>query len=226
MQENFYSDELLVLSNDTSFKRGLADTFFSATSHNPLCGDKVKTEFVVRKESIIDCGFSAESCVIAKAATVYALNKLKFLEVTEAKQKLKELLNEISTKDNMWCQILQNPARAKCVTLPWHTALKALTDVETATHKVVKTIYDPELPVNIYDLGLIYKISCDENSINILMTLTTPNCPVADSFPYLVEQTVKEKLGTNKVKVDLTFDPPWTIEKATPDARILLGYSS
>ena len=74
----------------------------------------------------------------------------------------------------------------------------------------IKKIYDPEIPVNIYDLGLIYDVKVDkENVVEIKMTLTTPNCPVAESLPKEVEDSVRELKEVNKVKLELVWDPPW-----------------
>jgi FeS assembly SUF system protein len=76
---------------------------------------------------------------------------------------------------------------------------------------VIKTIYDPEIPVDIYELGLIYDVMVNENfDVKILMTLTTPNCPVAETLPVDVEDKVKTIKGTKSVEVEITFDPPWT----------------
>ena len=74
----------------------------------------------------------------------------------------------------------------------------------------IKKIYDPEIPVNIYDLGLIYDVIVDEdNNVDVKMTLTTPNCPVAESLPMEVENTVKEVRDVKKVNLELVWDPPW-----------------
>ncbi|MCD4772744.1 MAG: SUF system Fe-S cluster assembly protein [Bacteroidales bacterium] len=89
---------------------------------------------------------------------------------------------------------------------------------------VLKNIYDPEIPVNIYDLGLIYKIDIDEkNNVNILMTLTSPNCPVAENMPAEVNENVKNIKGVNNVKVELTFEPPWDQENISNEAKLELG---
>jgi FeS assembly SUF system protein len=89
---------------------------------------------------------------------------------------------------------------------------------------VLKTIYDPEIPVDIYQLGLIYDVQVsDEGDIHVLMTLTSPNCPVAESLP----EEVKEKVGTlpaaGKVEVEITFDPPWTRDMMSDEAKLELG---
>ncbi|MGA0075081.1 MAG: DUF59 domain-containing protein [Flavobacteriaceae bacterium] len=89
---------------------------------------------------------------------------------------------------------------------------------------VLKTIYDPEIPVDIYELGLIYDVFVNEDyDVKILMTLTSPNCPVAESLPVEVE----EKVGTidlvKDVTVEITFDPPWTQELMSEEAKLELG---
>ena len=77
--------------------------------------------------------------------------------------------------------------------------------------KVLKSIYDPEIPVDIYELGLIYDVFVNEdNHVKVLMTLTTPNCPVAETLPLEVEDKVRSIEEVAEAKVELTFDPPWT----------------
>ena len=86
-------------------------------------------------------------------------------------------------------------------------------------------IKDPELGINIYDLGLIYDVKIDEfNNIKILMTLTTVNCPVADSFPLEVAKKTSEIEGVGQVAVKLTFEPTWNKDMMSEDARLALGY--
>lgn len=88
----------------------------------------------------------------------------------------------------------------------------------------IQTIYDPELPVNIYDLGLIYEININEkNEVTVVMTLTTPNCPSAVELPTKVEQVVKETIGVEKVVIDLTFDPPWDKTYMSEEALFEMG---
>lgn len=90
--------------------------------------------------------------------------------------------------------------------------------------QVLKTIHDPEIPVDIYELGLVYKIDVNENmDVLILMTLTAPNCPVAESLPIDVEQTVKQTEGVNNVQVQLTFEPAWSPDKLSDEAKLTLG---
>ena len=89
----------------------------------------------------------------------------------------------------------------------------------------LKTVYDPEIPVNIYDLGLIYNISIDEQSVaHITMTLTAPNCPVAETLPVEVEETVMTIDGIEGCKVEITFDPPWTKDMMSEEAMLDLGF--
>ena len=88
----------------------------------------------------------------------------------------------------------------------------------------IKKIYDPEIPVNIYDLGLIYDVKVDEkNNVDVKMTLTTPNCPVAESLPMEVENTVKEVKEENKVNLELVWDPPWDKSMITEAAKLELN---
>ena len=90
---------------------------------------------------------------------------------------------------------------------------------------VLKTIYDPEIPVDIYELGLIYDVLVNDNSeVKIIMTLTTPNCPVADSLPKEVEDKVKLLSEVNDAKVELTFEPPWTRDLMSEEAKLELGF--
>ena len=89
---------------------------------------------------------------------------------------------------------------------------------------VIKTIYDPEIPVDIYELGLIYDVFVNEDyDVKILMTLTTPNCPVAETLPKEVEDKVKSLKDVNDAEVEITFDPPWTQELMSEEAKLELG---
>ena len=87
----------------------------------------------------------------------------------------------------------------------------------------VKEVFDPEIPVNIYDLGLIYEIKIDaEKNVEIKMTLTSPNCPVAESLPQEVSQKIKNLKGMKSLAVYLTFDPPWEKNMMSEDAKLAL----
>ena len=88
----------------------------------------------------------------------------------------------------------------------------------------LKKVFDPEMPVNIYELGLIYDIALDAaGNVAIRMTLTAPNCPVAGILPGNVEQAVRAVPGVNSVKLELTFDPPWTKDRMSEAAKLALG---
>jgi len=88
----------------------------------------------------------------------------------------------------------------------------------------LKTVYDPEMPVNIYELGLIYGVEIDEAGVvAIRMTLTAPNCPVAGTLPGDVERAVRAVPGVKDVKLELTFDPPWTKDRMSEAAKLALG---
>jgi len=89
---------------------------------------------------------------------------------------------------------------------------------------VLKDIYDPEIPVNIYDLGLIYEIDVDgEGNAEILMTLTSPNCPVAESLPVEVKEKISAIQGIKKTNLKLTFEPPWDKDMLSEAAKLELG---
>lgn len=90
--------------------------------------------------------------------------------------------------------------------------------------KILKTIYDPEIPVDIYELGLIYDVYVNEDlDVKILMTLTSPNCPVAETLPNEVKEKI-EKIGDVKTcEVEITFDPPWTKDLMSEEAKLELG---
>ena len=90
--------------------------------------------------------------------------------------------------------------------------------------KILKSIYDPEIPVDIYELGLIYDVMINEdNDVKILMTLTSPNCPVAETLPMEVKEKVSSINLVNDVELELTFDPPWTRDLMSEEARFELG---
>jgi FeS assembly SUF system protein len=91
--------------------------------------------------------------------------------------------------------------------------------------EVLKSIYDPEIPVDIYELGLIYDVFVNENNdIKILMTLTSPNCPVAETLPVEVEEKVKTLEAVNNAEVEITFDPPWNQDLMSEEAKLELGF--
>ena len=96
--------------------------------------------------------------------------------------------------------------------------------IENKIINVLKAIFDPEIPVDIYELGLIYEIKIDDQfHVEIIMTLTSPNCPVADSMPKEVEDKVGEVHGVKSSKVNIVFDPPWDKDMMSEEAKLDLG---
>jgi len=105
-----------------------------------------------------------------------------------------------------------------------HIVAEDSADLGEKIVKVVKTIYDAEIPVDIYELGLIYDVLVNEdNEVKILMTLTSPNCPVAESLPAEVEEKVKSINEIKDAEVEITFDPPWTQDLMSEEAKLELG---
>ena len=99
-----------------------------------------------------------------------------------------------------------------------------MSDIKSKVIEVVKKIYDPEIPVNIYELGLIYKIDVDEkNKVNVDMTLTSPNCPVAESLPNDVKNNIKKVEGVSDVNLNLVWEPPWDKDKMSEAAKLELN---
>jgi FeS assembly SUF system protein len=98
-------------------------------------------------------------------------------------------------------------------------------DLEKRTYDVLKSIYDPEIPVNIYDLGLIYEVAVSPFAdVHIRMTLTSPNCPVAGSLPGEIQNKVELIPEVKHVEVEITFDPPWEQSMMSEEAKLELGF--
>ena len=99
-----------------------------------------------------------------------------------------------------------------------------MSDIKNRVIEAVKKIFDPEIPVNIYELGLIYKIEVDEkNKINIDMTLTSPNCPVAESLPKEVKENIMKVEGVSDVNLNLVWEPPWDKDRMSEAAKLELN---
>ena len=102
---------------------------------------------------------------------------------------------------------------------------EAVQEIGDKIVRVLKTIYDPEIPVDIYELGLIYDVFVNEDyDVKILMTLTTPNCPVAETLPLEVEEKVKSLNEVKDAEVEITFDPPWSQDLMSEEAKLELGF--
>ena len=99
-----------------------------------------------------------------------------------------------------------------------------MSDLKDKIIKEIKKVYDPEIPVNIYEIGLIYKIDIDEkNNVKVDMTLTSPNCPVAESLPKQVEECILKVKGVSDVNLNLVWDPPWDKSKMSEAAKLELN---
>lgn len=98
-------------------------------------------------------------------------------------------------------------------------------ELEAKVIKVLRNCYDPEIPIDIYELGLIYEIRIEEgNDVFVKMTLTAPNCPVAETLPVDVENKIKELPEVNNAKVEITFEPPWNKDMMSEAAKLELGF--
>jgi FeS assembly SUF system protein len=103
---------------------------------------------------------------------------------------------------------------------PPHDVARLTDDIVTA----LKTVYDPEIPADVYELGLIYRIDiADDRSVNVDMTLTTPNCPSAQELPTMVENAVSSVPGVGPVAVKVVWDPPWEPSRMSDEARVVLN---
>ena len=101
---------------------------------------------------------------------------------------------------------------------------RLMSDIKNKVIEVIKKIYDPEIPVNIYELGLIYKVDVDEkNKVNIDMTLTSPNCPVAESLPKDVKENIMKVAGVSDVNLNIVWEPPWDKDKMSEAAKLELN---
>jgi FeS assembly SUF system protein len=103
-------------------------------------------------------------------------------------------------------------------------SLAELDDFTTKLVTALKTVYDPEIPVDIYELGLIYKVDvADNKDVTVDMTLTAPNCPVAGEMPGMVKSALEKIEGVGGITVNMTFDPPWTPERMSEEAKLELN---
>lgn len=118
-----------------------------------------------------------------------------------------------------------NVAMASGGASPSAIPAEELTRLTDGIIAALKTVYDPEIPADIYELGLIYKIDIDDDrSVDIEMTLTAPGCPVAGEMPIWVENAVSSVEGVQHCNVDIVFDPPWTPERMSEEAQVAVGW--
>jgi FeS assembly SUF system protein len=121
---------------------------------------------------------------------------------------------------------MTDTVEAKTSNMQTHSALPREETDRLADEIVaaLKTVFDPEIPADIYELGLIYKVDIkDDRTIDVEMTLTTPNCPAAGELPQMVENAVASVPGVGVVNVNLVWDPPWTPDRMTDEARLVLN---
>ena len=213
---------------------GKLKTFHAdAEGVNPLCGDSIHLYLQVKDNIIQAISFENAGCAISTAAASLMTEAIlgKTVEeahalwdgfrtlVTEGAAPPSPLLGKLAVFKGVGAY----PARVKCATLAWHALQDGL--LKERVIRTLKTIFDPEIPVNIYDLGLIYglTVNAQRKTVQIQMTLTTPACPVAQSFPGTVEQAVAALAGVAIAKVELVWDPPWSVDQLSEAARLELG---
>ena len=225
-----------------------------AHGDNPLCGDQVTVYLELDGDVIKDVGFEGSGCAISTASASLMTEALKGKKVAEADQIFQQFHHLVTDADaesdsdaatdalepdgdlgklEVLAGVREFPARIKCATLAWHTFQSALKDYiapvseEALREDVIaalRTIFDPEIPVNILDLGLIYTLDIDpEGNVDIEMTLTAPACPVAGTFPDTVEARVGEVPGVKSVRVELVWEPPWSMDSMSDEVKLQLG---
>lgn len=122
----------------------------------------------------------------------------------------------------------ETPATEATRITPTHTGSLSVEEVERITHDLIgalKTVYDPEIPVDIYELGLIYKVDLDDDrNLAIDMTLTAPGCPVAGEMPGWVENAARSVEGIQDVTVNMVYDPPWDATRMSEEAQVALNW--
>ena len=215
-----------------------------AKAHNPLCGDKVHIYLKLNKnKEIEDLSFEGEGCAISLASASILTEIVKGKDLSFLKKINEDFINMIKNKTKITINSLSDdqittisslsgvqefPMRVKCATMAWHTCLSAvdkkMTELKDKIISEIKKIYDPEIPVNIYELGLIYKIEISvEKKVNIEMTLTSPNCPVAESLPKMVKDNVLKIEEVCDVDLKLVWSPPWTKDMMSEAAKLELN---
>ena len=215
-----------------------------AEGHNPLCGDKLDLFLLVEDGVIVDVSFEGDGCAISMASTSVMTEILRGKTEAQAEAVFRDFQGMTTGEADeetvarlgklaVFSGVSGYPLRVKCATLPWHTLQSALDleapdNVRTETLReaivaAIKTVFDPEIPVDIYELGLIYGVDVSpEGAVHIEMTLTSPGCPVAEWLPVEVERTVSAVDGVQACVVDVVWDPPWTPERLSEAARLEL----
>ena len=206
------------------------------------------------KKKVEDISFEGSGCAISMASASIMTDLIKGKEELEVKEIVNDFLGMIKKnpelesknlkedeKTKLMCLsgVKQYPMRVKCATLSWHTLISAIdnTQEEINTEKFrlametkekiieeIRKIYDPEIPVNIYELGLIYDIKVEnKNTAIVKMTLTSPNCPVAESLPQEVKDSIMQVEEIENVDLDLVWEPPWNKDMMSEAAKLELN---
>ena len=224
-----------------------------AKGHNPLCGDNVHVYLKLNGQKIVeDISFEGSGCAISMASASIMTDLIKGKNEDEAKEIVEDFLGMIKEnpelksknleedqKTKLMCLsgVKQYPMRVKCATLSWHTLVSAFDNKEEKVKiklkimskkeliiEEIRKIYDPELPVNIYELGLIYDVKVEDDKFaKIIMTLTTPNCPVAESLPKEVKEGAMQVEGIENVDLELVWEPPWNKDMMSEAAKLELN---
>lgn len=242
MLENLYQDIILEHSKHPKHFGLPQNVSRQKQLTNRTCGDRFTLALFITNETITDIGFIGSGCAIATASASLMTDIIKESSTKKATDLARAMHRFIVQDGDLphirlapFAGVIHYPSRHDCALLVWSGLTALLENPPEATANrneqlreniitTLRTIYDPEVPINIYDLGFIYKIEVEQNgSVAIIMTLTTPQCPVAETLPREVQRRVATVQGVKDVHVTLTFDPPWSKQKMSPDARLALG---
>ena len=215
-----------------------------AKGHNPLCGDKVHIYAQLDNEKkILDISFEGEGCAISLASASILTDILKGKDFNVAKTIIENFLNLIKENKLITLNSLSDNQKTTLMSLSgvkrfsYESQMRynglaynilcfgeKIMEIKDKIIAEIKKVYDPEIPVNIYDLGLIYNIEIkNENEAYIEMTLTSPNCPVADSLPQMVKENISAVKEIKKVDLKLVWNPPWTKDMMSEEAKLELN---
>lgn len=240
-----YQEVILDHGRHPRNQRELPQANRCAEGHNPLCGDKVDVFLLVEDGVIADVAFEGTGCAISMASASVMTEMLKGKSEAEAEAVFRDFhgmtTGEVDAdtvarlgKLAVFSGVKDYPARVKCATLPWHTLQSALRHdcekdskpdpIEAAVIAALKTVFDPEIPVSIYDLGLIYDVDVSpEGLVLVEMTLTSPGCPVAEWLPEEVVRKVSAVDGVSACVADVVWEPEWTPEMMSEAAKLELN---
>lgn len=220
---------------------------------NPLCGDRftLYLDWDAERGVVRDIKFSGQGCAISTASTSIMTDLIKgkntdeILHLADNFQKLltsdesSEAVAKELGKAAVFTGVKAFPMRVKCATLSWHTLHKLmeslrtpldLSNLEEQVWIQLRTCYDPEISVNIVDLGLIYAVTISDSTedagkkqVTITMTLTNPACTMGDFIIQEVKDKVNKIPGVQQTVVELVFDPPWSYERLSEQAKLEMG---